>query len=561
MQLLAIQNVHKIYGYTTILNGITFALGAGERIGLVGANGAGKSTLIKIIAGDLAPDGGEIRLVPNAQIGYLPQTIRDEGARTINELIRDSAAGLRSLEADMRSLEQRMTTTQGDELDAVLDAYGAAAETFERRGGYEIDARIEQVMAGLNLTHLDPSRAFESLSGGEKARVGLAVLLLTSPDVLLLDEPTNHLDFNSLQWLESYLAAYRGAALIASHDRQFLDHTVTAIIEIDEFTRQIKRYAGDYTHYQAARQRERAKWIADYQAQQDEIKALRLEIKETAHRNNNYRAHTDNDKFVRNGKIATHANTVSKRVNAAEVKLARLLEDPIPKPPEPLQFNGDFDTDVLGGRLPITASNVVKRYGSRVILDDVTFAIDSRARIALVGENGAGKSTLLRLLIGIEPPDAGEIYVSPSVKIGYLDQEQHDLDLDQTLFAAYRAGLDEEDQPLKARLLQLGLFRYDDLELRVGALSIGQRRKLQIARLIAAHANLLILDEPTNHVSFDVLEEFESALRAFPGAVIAATHDRRFIETFGGDVWHLHDGKLSVDGYAAYVETAASAAR
>ncbi len=554
--LIALHNISKTYDHTPILSAISFSLTAGDRVGLVGANGAGKSTLLKIIAGELAPDGGDLRLSATTQIGYLPQIMRDQGGRTVSTLLYDSAAGLRALEAELRALEQQMTSAQGDELTAVLDAYGAATETFERRGGYEIDTRIDQVLAGLQLTHLDPARAFESLSGGEKARVGLAALLLSTPDLLLLDEPTNHLDFASLSWLASYLASYRGAALIASHDRHLLDHTVNAIIEVDEFTRQIKRYVGDYTHYHAARQRERARWQTDYLAQQDEIKALRRAIKDTAHRNNNYRAHTDNDKFIRNDKIATHDSTVARRITAAEAQLARILDHPIPKPPQPLRFNSTFDADALHGRLVITASDVSKHYGDRAILDRISFAIDARARIALVSENGAGKSTLLRLLVGIEPPDDGTIMISPSVKIGYLDQEQRDLDPDLTLFAAYRASLDDEDQPLKARVLELGLFRYTDLDLRVGALSIGQRRKLQLARLIAARANLLILDEPTNHVSFDVLEAFESALRDFPGAVIAATHDRRFIDTFGGDVWLLHNGSLTLDGHAAYVNVA-----
>ncbi|MEP7294342.1 MAG: ATP-binding cassette domain-containing protein, partial [Chloroflexota bacterium] len=318
-----------------------------------------------------------------------------------------------------------------------------------------------------------------------------------------------------------------------------------------------KRYSGDYDSYQRAKQQERLKWMRDYAEQQEEIHALRLAVKETAKNNNNYRAHTDNDKFVLGIKKDTHAGTVSKRVRAAEEKLKRIEANPIPQPPEALRFEAVFDPQALKGQMPLIVSRISKRYDDKTVLDDVSFTVAQRARIVLVGVNGAGKTTLMRILTGNEEQDDGELYVNPAVRIGYLDQEGHTLDPALTLFEAYRQGLDGSDQALKSILLQSGLFRYDDLDKRVGVLSAGQERKLQIARLIADQANLLILDEPTNYVSFDVLEELEAALKLFPGPVIAASHDRRFIEKvqqFGGEVWALEDGHLNVDGYAKYVE-------
>lgn len=523
-------------------------LNAGERIGLVGANGVGKSTLLKIIAGEILPDSGEIRLSKGMQIGYLPQVIIGFDDRLVHDLIAESLRQVRDLEARMRALEAHMAQVSGTALAEVMTEYGNVTEQFERYGGYEVDYRVDTVLDGLRIRHIPRERLFGTLSGGEKSRLGLALLLLGAPDVLLLDEPTNHLDFATMEWLESYLGNYRGSILMVSHDRHFLNRTVNAIVEIDEQTRQARRYSGDYDTYHQAKLQERRKWEADYAAQQEEIKALELEVKETSRRNSNYRAHTDPDKFIRNAKIATHDNTVSKRVRLAEEKLKRILADPIPQPPVPLKFDPRFDPAALRGRLPITVSGVTKAYGARCILDHLDFTVAASSRIVLAGPNGAGKSTLVKILAGLEHPDSGEVYINPAVRIGYLDQEKGQLNPSLRLFEAFKDRLetDMHEQQLKTFLIKSGLFRYDDFEKPVSGLSSGQRRKLQIARLIAGRANMLLLDEPTNDVSFDVLEALEIALRDFPGPVIAASHDRRFMQHFGGEIWELQEGHLSL---------------
>jgi macrolide transport system ATP-binding/permease protein len=540
---LQISNLTKSYGLHTVLNGVSFVLNAGERIGLVGANGVGKSTLLKIIMGEVTPDSGSVMLPTGLQLGYLRQALTDIEGKTVAHLVDEALAGLRALEAHMRALEAQMSTASGAVLDEVMAAYGDAAEQFERRGGYEIDYRLDTVLAGLRVDHIPRDRMFASLSGGERARVGLGLLLLQAPDVLLLDEPTNHLDFATLEWLEGYLASYRGAILIVSHDREFLNRTVGTIIEIDEHSRTAKRYTGDYDDYARTKAQERAKWRAEYAAQQDEIKALRIEIKEGAHRNNNYRAHTDNDKFVIHIKKQTHAETVSKRIRAAEERLSRLLENPIPEPPDDLHFDPELNVQKLEGRLPVWASGISKAFGERCVLRDVSFALDLNSRVVLVGPNGAGKSTLLKLIVGDVKPDSGEIYVHPAVRIGYLTQDEPRFD-GLTLFEAYCSGVAGDPQMLKAKLIKSGLFPYRDFDKPVASLSSGEGRKLQIARLIASRANLLVLDEPTNHVSFEVLEGLEDAIRQFPGPVIAASHDRRFIQRFGGEVWEVAEGQL-----------------
>jgi macrolide transport system ATP-binding/permease protein len=541
---LSVSNISKTYGFHSVLNNISFVLNAGERIGLVGANGVGKSTLLKIITGEVEPDGGSVMLTPGSQLGYLAQTISVDDDKTVDDLIAESMRRVHELEGKLRDLETQMTITSSAALDAVMAQYGDTLEQFERAGGYDIGYRVDAVLNGLGIGHIERGRRFITLSGGEKARVGLALLLLKSPDVLLLDEPTNHLDVTSLEWLEGYLSQYPGAILTVSHDRQFLNRTVNAILEIDEHSRAAKRYSGNYDTYQTAKLRERQKWEIDFANQQEEIKALKIEIKETAHQNNNYRAHTDKDKYVRNGKKETHAGTVAKRIHAAEEKLKRIEANPILQPPAPLRFDPDFDPDRLKGRLPIVVSGLSKAFGERTILRDVSFTVGLKSRIVLVGPNGAGKSTLLKILLGQEAADAGEMYINPAVRIGYLSQEHDALDPSKTVFEAYKEGLDGTDQQLKATLIKSGLFRYDEFGKLAGQLSSGQGRKLQIARLIASRANLLVLDEPTNDVSFDVLEAMEAALRDFPGPVIAASHDRRFMEHFGGELWELRDGDL-----------------
>lgn len=560
MALLTITKLTKTYGLQTVLNAVSLTVNAGERLGLVGANGVGKSTLLKIITGQIAADDGAVSLAPGMSLGYLPQVFTGFDDQPLAQMIAASLAEIHALETQMRDLEAEMSRRSGAELDAVVAAYGEISEQFERRGGYDLDYRVQAVLSGLGVDHLPGEQPFGTLSGGERARVGLALLLLRAPDVLLLDEPTNHLDFTALDWLEHYLSAYNGAILVVSHDREFLNRTVTAIIEIDEQARQTKRYSGDYDTYHRAKVQERHQWEADYARQQEEIATLQLEAKETARRNNNYRPHTDADKFIRNAKIAQHDTTVSKRVRLAEEKLRRILENPVPPPPVPLRFDPRLNPEALQARLPLVASNLTRSFDGRRILDGVSFTVGLTSRILLAGPNGTGKSTLLKLLLGLDRPDAGEVIRNPAARIGYLDQQMGNFGSAATLYEAFAHGLEGSAQQFITMLIRSGLFRYEDMEKPVSGLSSGQRRKLQIARLIFGRANLLILDEPTNDVSFDVLEGLEAALHDFPGPVIAASHDRRFMQHFGGEIWTLIDGRLVkfLDGYEAY--TAAQAA-
>jgi macrolide transport system ATP-binding/permease protein len=540
--ILTIANLSKSYGDTRVLNQVSLEVDRGNRVGIVGANGVGKTTLFRIAAGELAADTGSVALAPGTRLGYLPQVLSAAPDLTVEQVLAQAQERLLVLEARLRTVEAGMAGL-GADLPALLAEYGPLAEEFERLAGYDRRHRVDAVLAGLGIGDIGRDRPLVTLSGGEKTRLGLAALLLETPDLLLLDEPTNHLDFAALGWLEGFLAGFRGALLVISHDRTFLNRTVDAIVEIDEHTRVAKRYAGSYDFFAAAKVHERARWEEEYRAQQEELRELRRYLHSRARQVAHNRP-GDGDKLAYNYKGARVEATVARNVRNAEERLRRLEADPIPKPPRPLTINPDFDPAALPSKAPLTLNEVGKRFGAHMVLEDITCSVSPSARIAVVGPNGAGKSTLLKIMARTLAPDAGFVAVAPSAVIGYLDQEQETLPTTGTLYEAFAAGRTGDWESLKTELLQFGLFTYPDLHKPVAGLSAGQKRKLQLARLMAQQANLLLLDEPTNHISLDVLEEFEAALCEFRGPVVAVTHDRRFIERVANQVWELREGRL-----------------
>ena len=547
--LLTLEAVSKAYGDNQVLNGVSLTVDTGQKIGLVGANGVGKSTLLKIITGEVEADTGYAKLGGGTDLGYLPQVLHNIDDQTVDGLIMAAQGCLCATENRMREVEQLMVHAR-DDLEPLLAEYGRLSELFERRGGYDLDHRIDSVLAGLGVAHLPRNRPVSTLSGGEKSRVGLAALLLRAPELLLLDEPTNHLDFAALEWLEGFLHTYRGGLLVVSHDRHFLNQTVGAIVEIEEHSREAKLYNGSYDFYAQIKAMQRVKWTEEYWQQQEEIRELRRAIKGKARQVAHNRPPRDGDKFLAYFKSERIADAVARNVHAAEEKLRRIEEDPIPKPPKELKINPQFDPASLVSRSPLVVAGVRKRYGEQVILDGIDFALQPDSHVAIIGPNGAGKTTLLRILAGLEQADEGYVDCAASVIVGYLDQEQETLAEELPLLEAYRDERIGDFEEFKAELLGYGLFVYPDLAKRVGTLSAGQKRKLQIAQLIARRANLLLLDEPTNHISLDTLEEFEKALVEFPGPVIAVSHDRRFLSRFAsgrqtGEIWELRDGRLS----------------
>ncbi|MDQ2903825.1 MAG: ribosomal protection-like ABC-F family protein [Ktedonobacteraceae bacterium] len=543
--MLVVRNLSKSYGAIRVLEDVSCVINREERVGLVGANGVGKSTLLKILVGQETADGGSFAFAPATQVGYLPQTTPDFYGRTIDDLLREALGGLRQLEEHMRQLEIAMAQAGGAELAALIEEYGLVSTKFQDSGGYDLDYQVETIMAGLRLAYLAREREVATLSGGEKERLGLATLLLRSPDLLLLDEPTNHLDVASMEWLESYLARYKGAMLIVSHDRQFLNRAVNRIFEIDEHSHHLKKYEGNYDAYMQAKEAERVAWEEAYERQQEEIKELRKVIRETGRQvGHSNRAPRDNDKYAVHFFAQRTQSAVARRVHAAEEQLKRIEANAVPKPPRLTQITSYFTGELLQSPVVIAAAHLSKSYGETCILRDLNLELAADARILLSGPNGAGKTTLLRIIMGLEEPDEGAVRVVAGARIGYLPQEPL-MNPARTVLETYRYGQVGYEEEFIARLIGYGLFRLEDMHKAVGQLSTGQRRKLEIVRLMAERPNVLLLDEPTNYVSLDVLEAFESAVHNFPGPVIAVSHDRWFMQRFKGTTWKFAGGRLT----------------
>jgi macrolide transport system ATP-binding/permease protein len=537
--------VAKSFGTEVVLRDASFVLNAGEKVGLVGENGVGKSTLLRIIAGQIVPDAGRVFIAPDITVGYLSQEVPLVPGQTIAELLASCHPRLAEAAERLRRLESELALASASADDRTLAEYGEAVEAFERLGGYDRDRRIREVLDGLGLAGLSDDREVATLSGGEKRRLALAALLLISPDVLLLDEPTNHLDFAALGWLESYIVAHQGAMIAISHDRRFLNATVQNVLELPAHSRELKEYPGNYDAFLAAKQRERRQWEEDYERQQEEIAELRATLRTSAHQVGHNRARSDNDKFSK-GFFAGRAQVaISRNVRAAEERLRRIEAAAIPKPPEQLRISPRFEPRATESAVPLRGSGIGKSYRGQSVLTDVDLVLRTDSRVVLIGPNGTGKTTLLKILAGLTTPDRGSVQCAPGVTVGYLDQEQESLDEDQTVLAAYREGLIGYEDDLTADVIRYGLFGVDDLTKTLAQLSVGQKRKLQLARLVATRANVLLLDEPTNHIHFDILEELEKALEAFAGPIVAVSHDRWFIDRFAREVWELRDGKLT----------------
>jgi macrolide transport system ATP-binding/permease protein len=545
--MLIVENISKSYGPFMVLCDVSFSLYRGMRAGLVGANGGGKSTLLKIITGYETADSGSMSLTRGTKIGYLPQVLPDYPGKTIDGLIEEASVEIKQMEVRLHAAERQMGKMEGPALEALLAEYGAVLQKYEDYGGYEHEHRVAVVLEGLGVSRLERSREIKTLSGGEKTRLSLALVLLGAPDLLLLDEPTNHLDKASLEWLEDYLKNFPGGVVISSHDRQLLNTAVNWIFQLDEHSHTLTKYAGNYDAYRSAGERERQQQAAAYQAQQAEISELKKTIRTHRTESNRHLIFRDRDKFAMQFKKERMQAGASRGIGSARERLDRILADPLPPPAAPLRFRTEFTAASIRSAEVIAVSRVSKAYGGKEILREISFTLGPDTRAVITGPNGSGKTTLLRILAGAEAADSGSIVYSPSLKPGYLPQEFLIPDSNASVLEYYvrgRAGCRED---LAAELLQSGLFRFDELPKPVGRLSPGQMRKLDIARLVALAPNTLLLDEPTNYISLDDLEAFEAALALFPGPVLAVSHDRRFIRQFGGAIWELSGGVLAFD--------------
>ncbi|WP_433261956.1 TlrC/CarA/OleB/SrmB family ABC-F type ribosomal protection protein [Actinosynnema sp. CS-041913] len=521
---LTLHDVTKRYADHVVLDGISLTVKPGEKVGVVGDNGSGKSTLLALVAGKLAADNGDLTVVAPGGVGYLPQTLDLPPHATVADAIDLALADLRDLEARIRSAEADGLTD--------LAHYAGLVDRFEARGGYEADTRVDIALHGLGLPGLDRSRPLGTLSGGERSRLALAATLASEPELLLLDEPTNDLDDQAVAWLEQHLAGHRGTVVAITHDRVFLARVTDTILEVEEG--RVTRYGDGYDGYLVAKAAARARRLREHEEWKEEL---------ARHRRLAESAVARLDAIPRKLPLAVFAagpfrargrgHGAMSRVRNAKERVARLTEHPVAPPPDPLRFTARIAT----AEADWVAELHDVRVGDRLHVPHL--AIRPGERLLVTGPNGAGKTTLVRVLAGELAPDAGHV-VTPA-GVGHLRQEETPWRPELTVREAFAQGRGHPDDHVD-RLLSLGLFAPRDLGLRLGELSYGRRRRVELARLVTEPVDLLLLDEPTNHLSPALVEDLEQALADYPGALVVVTHDRRTRSRFEGTEVRLAAG-------------------
>ena len=513
-----------------VLDGLTFQVDQGERVGLLGRNGAGKTTLFKILTGELDYDEGSVVIGQGRRVGLISQIPVYPAGYTVEDVLRSAFSRLESLAEEMRALEARMAAGESD--PAILKRYGTLSERFEAFGGYDTDVAVNKIANGLSIPDAQRQQLFDSLSGGEKTRVNLGRLILEDTDILLLDEPTNHLDLHATEWLEEYIRGFRGTVVTISHDRYFLDRTVTRVIEIQDGKAEF--YSGNYSFYAVEKERRYQERMKQYEKEQAKIQQL-----EKAAEQLRLWAFMGMDKTYRRA-ISMEKRIERMRTTAKPTK-ARKMDARFSS----AEFHGD---EVLGIR------NVSKSYGDKHLFEGISLKVEGGERIALIGDNGTGKSTLIKMIVGELYPDEGRIKTGPQVKEAYLPQIVHfdhpDWNLVENMMAAKR-GLSA--QSARNRLAAYD-FRGEDVLKPVSVLSGGEQSRLRLCMLMDDEINFLILDEPTNHLDIDSREWIEEAVEAYDGTLLFVSHDRYFINRFATRIWELAGGTITdyPCGFAQY---------
>ncbi|MCY7771171.1 ribosomal protection-like ABC-F family protein [Bacillus haynesii] len=525
MMICSLQHVGQAYGGHTIFNGLSWDLHQGERIGLIGRNGEGKTTLLKLISGQMKPDEGLVTWKKGLSTGLLEQDPSWDGSKTVKELLYDVFSSLWNTQQKLSRIEHQLSVEKdAEKLSLLLEKYGSLQDEFQRKGGYGISAQIERVAHGLNIERLFDAK-WRELSGGERTKAGLARLLLSAPDLLLLDEPTNHLDLTSIEWLTSFLKQYKGTAVIVSHDRYFLDESVTSILEIDQG--ELHFYKGGYTHYVDEREERLMKEFHDYQDQQKKIKKMKDTIKRLKEWAN--RANPPNDGLHR-------------RAKSMEKALERM--EKVKKPVlERKKIDLAFGMDERSGKDVVRLEDVCKSFGERALFDNLSMHVRFQERAAIVGENGSGKTTLLNIISGKETPDSGDVQLGSNLSAAYLTQHVGEMEEERTVLAEFREHLSASEGEARMMLAKF-LFFGQSVFQKVKDLSGGERMRLRLAQLVHQNHNVLILDEPTNHLDIESKEMLEEALSQFQGTIIAVSHDRYFLDRLFNVTWWLDGRKL-----------------
>ncbi|WP_075980074.1 ribosomal protection-like ABC-F family protein [Bacillus massilinigeriensis] len=526
----SVQAIGKMYGGNSIFEKLTFEIHENDRVGLVGRNGGGKTTLFRLLAGEEPPDSGQIHWKKDTEIGYLSQIPVFNDEMTTKDILRTAFLGLLEKEQRMKELERKMgEETNPERLQDMIEEYGVIQDQFILLGGYEMDASIEKIVNGLKMNEL-LSKNFSALSGGEQTKVGLALILLKSPNFLLLDEPTNHLDLMSVEWLGGFLKEYKGTVLIISHDRYFLDEVVNKILDLEDG--EITGYQTNFSGFVKEKEERLLKEFQAFEEQQKKIKKMKEAIK-------------------RLREWANRANPPSEGLHKRARNMERALER-MEKLDRPIinrkKMGFEIESTDRSGKDVAVLKEVSKSFNEQILFSDVMMHVQYRDRAAIIGENGTGKSTLIKIMLKQLNPDMGEVKLGSNLKIGYLSQKLFQDRKDETVIDVFRDEIKVTEGEAR-HLLSRFLFYGHSVFRRVSQLSGGERMRLRLAQLMHQDINLLVLDEPTNHLDIESREVLEEALEGYNGTIIAVSHDRYFLNKLFNKIYWIHDKKLhSFDG-------------
>ncbi|MEG0963094.1 MAG: ABC-F family ATP-binding cassette domain-containing protein [Lachnospiraceae bacterium] len=503
--ILACQNISKSFGTDEIIQNASFHIEANEKAALVGINGAGKTTLLRIIVGEMAADTGEVTISKDKTLGYLPQNPDVTGNKTIYQEVLSAQEALISMEKKLISMEKAMSQYQGMELESFLESYNRLNHEFDLKGGYSYQSEITGVLKGLGFSEEEFKKHMQELSGGQRTRVCLGKLLVTKPDIILLDEPTNHLDINAITWLETFLLNYKGAVLIVSHDRYFLDRVVKKVVELDR--REVSSFSGNYSDYAKKRALVREAKLKQYYNQQREIK------------------HQE--------EVITKLKSFNREKSIRRAESREKMLDKIDKLDKPTDVNTDIhihlEPRIVSGNDVLQIECLAKSYPNQLLFSNISFEVKRGERVALIGDNGTGKTTILKIINDMVMADKGTVQLGANVNIGYYDQEHQVLHKEKNLIEEISDDYPDLTNTQIRNVLAAFLFTGDDVFKRIGELSGGERGRVSLAKLMLSESNFLILDEPTNHLDITSKEILEQALNSYTGTVLFVSHDRYFI--------------------------------
>lgn len=530
--ILSVNNIHKSFEEVPVLQNVSFHIEDYEKAAIVGINGAGKTTLLRIIMGELSADEGVVTLSKDKSVGYLSQHQTVTGENTIYDELLSAKQDIIELEQHIRSTELQMKNASDERLAELMDSYAKLTHAFESANGYAYKSEVTGVLKGLGFTEDDFSKSVSTLSGGQKTRVALGRLLLVKPDLIILDEPTNHLDMSSITWLETYLLNYKGAVIIVSHDRYFLDRIAGKVIELDNTKSTV--FTGNYSAYAVKKEQLRIAQYNAYMNQQREIKHQEEVI--------------DKLKSFNREKSIKRAESREKMLNKIEV-----LE-------KPTEVRADMhlhlEPRIVSGNDVLDVENISKSFGDLTLFENLSFTVKRGEHIAIIGDNGTGKTTILKMINNLLSPDNGSIRSGTNVEIGYYDQEHHVLHPEKTLFEEISDDYPMLNNTQIRNTLAAFLFTGDDVFKKIESLSGGERGRLSLAKLMLSESNFLILDEPTNHLDIMSKEILEDAINAYTGTVLYVSHDRYFINKTASRILCLDHQRLTeyLGDYEYYLE-------